>query len=119
MYWIQALKSPDEMQDLKKMKVVRLSGLSFKGVEDVTIMAKDIGQEKNRRLYDKSDDHFLRKRLDILPVEEGGPSNQELREQFIAEGRDFELELDYSNIKARRRTNYNPDGTVGVLCNLW
>ena len=117
MYWIQALKSPDEMQDLRKMKVIKFSGMTYKGTEDVTIKVKEIGQEINSRNDGKSDDFFLRQKLEIPSEDEGGPTNQELREQFKEEGRDFELELDYANIRAKRRTNYNPDGTVGSFVN--
>jgi len=113
MWWINALKTPEEMQDLKQVKVVKLSGLSYQGTEDVTVKAKEIGQQRAREIYEKSDDYYLRKRYQILPEEKGGPTNQEIRDQFKAEGKDYELELDWANNRAGRRTHYNPDGTVG------
>jgi hypothetical protein len=115
MYWAQALKSPDELLDMRRVRVAKFSGFSYKGTEDVTMNLKEIGQEKERQMTSVSDDFYLRKRKGILTEAKGGPSNQELREQFKAEGKDFELELDWANMRARRRTNYNPDGTVGAF----
>eukprot|EP00090_Calanus_glacialis_P011641 TRINITY_DN20006_c1_g1_i1.p1 TRINITY_DN20006_c1_g1~~TRINITY_DN20006_c1_g1_i1.p1 ORF type:complete len:281 (-),score=94.39 TRINITY_DN20006_c1_g1_i1:123-965(-) len=118
MYWAQALKSPDELLDMKRVRVMKISGFSYKGTEDVTMNLKEIGQEKERKLSSVSDDFYLRKRKGILSEAKGGPSNQELREQFKAEGKDFELELDWANMRSRRRTNYNPDGTVGSFVTM-
>jgi len=112
LYWIQALKTPDEMLNTKKTQVVKFKGLSYEGIEDVTVQAKEIGQAKNK-IIEESDDFYLRKRLSIPQESEGGPSNSELREQFKSEGRDFELELDIANRLNRRYTHYNSDGTVG------
>jgi len=116
MWWINALKTPDDMQDMKKLQIIKFSGFSYKGTEDVTVKAKEIGQERNRRdreMVEESDDYFLRKRMDIKLEKDGGPTNQQLREQYKAEGKDYELELDFSNLKYKKRTNYNADGTVG------
>ena len=113
MYWINALKSPEEMQNLQGIKVIKFQGLKYEGVEDVTVATKEIGQEKARRRLEKGSDYYLRKRLEIPMLDEGGPTNAEIREQFIKEGRDYELELDYSHQLYRIKTSYNPDGTVG------
>lgn len=118
MYWSQALKSPDEMMDMKRVRVMKFSGFSYKGTEDVTNNLKEIGQAKEIQLTSVSDDFYLRKKKGILPEEEGGPTNKELRAQFAAEGKDFELELDWANQRAKRRTNYNPDGTVGSFLSM-
>jgi len=115
MWWINALKTPEDMLDTRSVKIIKMSGFSYKGTEDVTLKLKEIGQEKIRQVNEESDDYFLRLRNEIPLEREGGPSNQELREQYKAEGRDFELELDYANIRNKRRTNYNADGTVGAF----
>jgi len=118
LYWAQALKSPEQMQDMKRVRVAKFSGISYKGTEDVTTNLKEIGQEKERQLTSVSDDFYLRKKKGILPEAQGGPTNQELREQFKADGKDYELELDWANQRAGMRTNYNPDGTVGSFVSL-
>jgi len=113
MWWINALKTPEQMQDLKSVKVIKFKGFSYVETEDVTIKAKEIGQARSREIYEQGDDYYLRKRLNLLSVEEGGPSNQEIRDKLAAEGKDYELELDWANHRAGKKTNYNPDGTVG------
>jgi len=117
LWWINALKSPEEMQDMKRVRVIKFSGLSYVGTEDATLKVKEIGQQRAREMYEQSDDYYLRKRYKFLPEEQGGPTNQEIRDQFKAEGKDYELELDWSNNRAGRKTNYNPDGTVGSFMN--
>ena len=113
LWWVNALKTPDEMQDAKKVTVLKLKGMSYQGTEDITLKTKEIGQTRNRLINEKSDDFYLRRKYKIMPEEQGGPTNQEIRDQFKAEGKDYELELDWANNRAGRRTNYNPDGTVG------
>ena len=116
-YWMNALKSPEEMQNIQGIKVVRFSGLSYQGTEDVTVKSKEIGQARARREQAKGHDLYLRKRYSIPTEDEGGPSNAELRDQFEREGKDYELELDFSNQIYRVKTRYNPDGTVGEFVN--
>ena len=111
-YWINSLKTPDEMQDLQGMKIVKFQGLKYEGVEDVTVKVKELGQEKARRAQ-LTPDFYLRKRMEIPQLSEGGPSVQELKEKIEAEGKDYMLELDFANQIFRAKTRYNPDGTVG------
>ena len=113
MYWVNALKNPDELQNVQGVKVLRVKGLSDYELEDVTVKVKEIGQERANRQYKLGSDFFLRKRLDIPTVEEGGPTNAEIRQKFKEEGKDYEIELDFSNQLHRVKTHYNPDGTVG------
>ena len=111
-YWINSLKTPDEMQDLKGMKIVKFQGLKYEGVEDVTIKVKELGQEKARRAQ-VTPDFYLRKKYAIDQVVDGGPTVEEVRARFEAEGKDYMLELDFANQIYRAKTRYNPDGTVG------
>ena len=111
-YWINALKTPDEMQDLQGMKVVKFKGMQYEGTEDVTVKVKELGQEKARRAQ-VTPDFYLRKKYDIAQVREGGPSVEEVRARFEAEAKDYMLELDFANQLYRAKTRYNPDGTVG------
>ena len=112
MYWINALKTPEEMQDMGRMKIVKFQGLKYEGVEDVTVQMKELGQEKARRAQ-LTPDFYLRRRYDIPQESDGGPSIAEVREKIEAEGKDYMLELDYANQLNRAKTRYNPDGTVG------
>ena len=115
LYWVQALKTPEDLMDSKQVNIIKFKGLSYKGVEDVTVQAKEIGQQKMRINEKQGDDYFLRKWHNIELEEEGGPSNAEIRKRFKAEGRDYEISLDFANRMHGQRTTYNPDGTVGTL----
>jgi len=118
MWWVNTLKKPDEMEDVSKIKVMKFSGFSYKGLEDVTLKVKEIGQERNRRdreLMEESNDYYLRKLKNIKLEKDGGPTNQQLRDEIKAQGKDYELELDWANKRFRVRTNYNADGTVGAF----
>ena len=112
MSWINALKTPEEMQNIQQLKVIKFKGVSYQGEEDVTVAAKELGQEKARR---QTVDASLRKRYDIALEKDGGPTNAELRKQFAEMGKDYELELDFANQMFRVKTSYNPDGTVGKV----
>ena len=111
-YWINSLKTPDEMQDLPSMKIVKFKGVKYEGVEDVTVKVKELGQEKARRAQ-VTQDFYLRKKYEIAQLSEGGPTVEEVRAKFEAEGKDYMLELDFANQLYRVETRYNPDGTVG------
>ena len=115
LYWVNALKSPDELQNVQGVKVVKVKGLSSYEVEDVTVKVKELGQERANRQYKLGSDFYLRKRLQIPTVEEGGPTNEEIRQKFKEEGKDYEIELGFSNQLYRVKTLYNPDGTVGEI----
>ena len=112
MSWVNALKTPEEMQNIQQLKVIKFKGVSYQGEEDVTVAAKELGQEKARR---QTVDASLRKRYDIALEKDGGPTNAELRQQFADMGKDYELELDFANQMFRVKTSYNPDGTVGEV----
>jgi len=118
LYWINSLKTPEEMQNIQEIKVMKMKGFSYEGVEDVTVAAKEIGQEKHRRQLKLGQDFFLRKHLGIPLESEGGPTNAEIRQKFKEEGKDYELELDLANQINRVKTKYNPDGTVGDFINV-
>merc|ERR1719476_1178261 len=89
-YWINSLKTPEEMQDVQNMKVVKFKGMQYEGVEDVTVMVKELGQEKAKRAQ-VSPDFYLRKKYDIAQVIEDGPSVEEVRARLEAEGKDYML----------------------------
>ena len=112
LYWVNSLKTPDEMQDLAGLKIVKFQGLKYEGVDDVTVKVKELGQEKARRAQ-LTPDFYLRKRMEIPQLNEGGPSVQEVKDKIEAEGKDYMLELDFANQIFRAKTRYNPDGTVG------
>lgn len=112
-YWINALKSPEEMQNVQSISVIKMKGFQYQGTEDVTIKSKEIGQERSRRIEMLGHDFYLRKRYEIPLEKDGGPTNAELRQQFADQGKDYELELDFANQLNRVKTRYNPDGTVG------
>ena len=113
LYWVNALKSPDEMMNKQGIKVVKFSGLSYQGTEDATVAVKQIAQEKSRRRQAEGQDFYLRKYKQIPLEKDGGPTNEELRKQLADEGSDYDLELDFANQIYKVKTTYNPDGTVG------
>jgi len=120
LWWLNSLKSPEEMMNTPGVKVVKLSGLSYTGTEDVTVKMKEIAQERTRKIRDLSgnsvsNDFYLRHYQKIPLEQNGGPSNQELRDQFARDGRDFELELDFANRLFHMKTYYNDDGSVGAF----
>ena len=113
LYWMNALKTPDEMMNKQGVTVLKFSGLRYEGKEDATVAVKQIAQEKSRRRQAEGHDFYLRKYNQIPMEKEGGPTNEQLRKQLADEGRDYDLELDFANSMYRVKTTYNPDGTVG------
>ena len=113
LYWLNTLKTPDELLNKQGIKVFKFSGLSYEGSEDATVAVKQIAQEKSRRRQAEGQDFYLRKYNQIPLEKNGGPTNEELRKQLVEEGRDYDLELDFCNTMYRVKTTYNPDGTVG------
>ena len=113
LYWLNTLKTPDEMMNKQGVTVIKFSGLTYEGSEDATVAVKQIAQEKARRRQAEGQDFYLRKYNQIPLEKNGGPTNEELRKQLAEEGRDYDLELDFCNTMYRVKTTYNPDGTVG------
>ena len=113
LYWMNALKTPDEMMNKQGVTVFKFSGLRYEGKEDATVAVKQIAQEKSKRRQAEGHDFYLRKYNQIPLEKNGGPTNEQLRKQLADEGRDYDLELDFANSMYRVKTTYNPDGTVG------
>lgn len=119
LWWTTTLKSTDQLQDAKEIKVFRFRGASYEGSEDIALKAKEVGQAMRAQITGGSetgsgcDDAFLRKFNNIEQERHGGPTNQQLREQLAAEGKDYELMLSYANSVYGIKTRYNEDGTVG------
>lgn len=117
LYWVNALKTPDEMMNKQGVKVVKFSGFKYEGTEDATVAVKQIAQEKTRRNLAEGHDFYLRKYNQIPLERHGGPSSEQLRRQIVEEGGDYDLQLDFANQMFGVKTKYNPDGTVGDFIN--
>jgi len=119
LWWVSTLKSPDELQNTKSTTVFRFKGGSYRGSEDIALKAKEVGQEIKADITGGSetgcDDVYLRKVWKIKYERDGGPTNQQLREQLAAQGYDYELALSNANRQFGIKTRYNKDGTVGKI----
>lgn len=117
LWWAATLKSPEEMQNTKSLKVIRMKGLSYEGVVDITKETKETGQALKAHLTGGSetgvDDHWLRKFIGVKQVRDGGPSPEQLRKDLEAQGKNYELTLDFANRAHGVTTRYNKDGSVG------
>jgi len=117
LWWASTLKSPEQMQNTKSLKVIRMKGLSYEGVVDITRETKETGQALKTHMTGGietgADDHYLRRFIGVKQVNEGGPSPEELRKDLEAQGRNYDLTLDFANKAHGVATRYNKDGTVG------
>jgi len=117
LWWAATLKSPEEMQNTKSLKVIRMKGLSYEGVVDITRETKETGQALKAHLTGGfetgADDHYLRRFIGVKQVTDGGPSPEQLRKDLEAQGRNYDLTLDFANKAHGVATRYNKDGTVG------
>jgi len=118
LWWASTLKSPEEMQNTKSLKVIRMKGLSYEGVVDITRETKETGQALKAHLTGGvetgTDDHYLRKFIGVKQVKDGGPSTEQLRKDLESQGRNYELTLDFANRAHGAATRYNKDGTIGL-----
>jgi len=118
LWWAATLKSPEEMQNTKSLKVIRMKGLSYEGVVDITRETKETGQALKAHLTGGfetgADDHYLRRFIGVKQVNDGGPSPEQLRKDLEAQGRNYDLTLDFANKAHGVATRYNKDGSVGV-----
>jgi len=118
LWWASTLKSPEEMQNTKSLKVIRMKGLSYEGVVDITRETKETGQALKSHLTGGfetgADDHYLRRFIGVPQVNEGGPSPEQLRKDLEAQGRNYDITLDFANKAHGVATRYNKDGSVGL-----
>jgi hypothetical protein len=122
MWWVTTLKSPEQMQNTEGIKVFRFKGLSYRGSEDLTLATKEAGQTATANMLGGKDvgltgreDIYLRRYHQIPMAWDGGPSPAQLMADFKAEGRNYELEMDFANRAFGITTRYNADGTVGKM----
>jgi len=118
LWWASTLKSPEEMQNTKSLQVIRMKGLSYEGMVDITRETKETGQALKAHITGGfetgADDHYLRKFIGVKLIHEGGPSPEQLRKDLEAQGKNYDLSLDFANRAYGITTRYNKDGTVGL-----
>lgn len=118
--FITSLKSPEDLQNSKPLKIYRFKGFSFEGSEDVTLKAKEVAQAMTMGKNESGEpetmkmDFYLRRYNNIPYERRGGPSTAQLKAQFEAEGRNWDIEIDFANRMHSCKTRYNPDGSVGM-----
>lgn len=120
LWWATTLKTPEDQQDTKKIKVFKMRGFSFGGSEDMTTAVKEVGQAiKESETGDMGEldctDIYLRRWKGIKFERDGGPTPQQLKADIEAKGGNYDLELDIANRRFGITTRYNADGTVGKI----
>ena len=96
-----------------------MKGLSYEGVVDITRETKETGQALKTHLTGGfetgadvsvlivylnwftnvilAQDHYLRRFINVPQVNEGGPSPEQLRKDLEAQGRNYDITLDFAN----------------------
>jgi len=100
LWWVSTLKTPEQLQNTQGITVYRQKGFSLEK-EDITLQSKEMGQRIKESMTGGSqtgtEDIYLRKYIGVKQVRDGGPSNEQLRADMAAEGKNYELHLDWAN----------------------